>query len=305
MQSVAQVHFPRYVFREGTKLLWNPVLKKSFIDRPEERVRLQIVDYLILEAEFSASRISFESPVNLPRDKSASRTDIICFDKDFNPFLLVECKAPDIALNEKASVQIARYNQKVGAPFLLITNGLEDLWFDTQPDTVSRLPHIPGKFNARTTVKRDFEYWNKRGFTGNKTHPEARKWVLESCEFLYGSERTSLPKYFRFQGAPEELLLPNYYSIFDLNDSLKLAASLTSTPFGSTRLNCVLNKNGENTALLSSSLDLLASRDSKNTTIQSGSGTFNLDLHKETDFNFDQPVSSLISSLSKLLGKIG
>ncbi len=303
MQSVAKNHFPQYVFRDGTKLLWNPVLKKSFVDRPEERVRLQIVDYLILEAGFSASRISFESPVNLPRDKSASRTDIICFDKDFKPFLLVECKAPEIALNKKASVQIARYNQKVEAPCLLITNGLEDLWFDTQLDSVSVLPHIPEKFNARSTVKRDFEYWNKRGFTGNKTHPETRKWVLESCEFLYGSERNSLPKYFKFEGAPKELLLPNYYSIFDVDDSVKLAVSLTSTPFGSTKLNCVLNKGGQNTALLSSSLDLLANGDSKNTTIQSGAGAFNVDLHKEITFDFEQSVNILINPLSELLGK--
>lgn len=303
MQSVAKNHFPQYVFRDGTKLLWNPVLKKSFVDLPEERVRLQIVDYLILEAGFSASRISFESPVNLPRDKSASRTDIICFDKDFNPFLLVECKAPEIALNEKVSVQIARYNQKVEAPFLLITNGLGDLWFDTQLDSVSSLTRIPEKFNALSTVKRDFEYWNKRGFAGNKTHPEARKWVLESCEFLYGSERNSWPKYFKFEGAPKEFLLPNYYSIFDIDDSVKLAVSLTSTPYGSTRLNCVLNKDGQNTALLSSSLDLLANRDSKNTTIQSGAGAFNVDLHKEITFDFEMTVISLINPLSELLGK--
>jgi len=303
LQSVALDHFPQYVFRDGTKLLWNQILKKSFVDRPEERVRLQIMDYLILEAGFSASRISFESPVNLPRDKSASRTDIICFDKDFKPFLLVECKAPEIALNEKASVQIARYNQKVEAPFLLITNGLEDLWFDTQSDSVSSLPHIPEEFKSRSTLKRDFEYWNKRGFTGNKTHPDSRKWILESCEFLYGAERNSLPKYFKFEGAPKELLLPNYYTIFDLDKSLKLAVSFTSTPFGSTRLNCVLNKNGENTALLSASLDLLASGDSKNTTIQSGAGTFNVDLHKEIAFDFEQPVINLIDPLSELLGK--
>ncbi|MEQ8577266.1 MAG: type I restriction enzyme HsdR N-terminal domain-containing protein [Balneola sp.] len=303
MQSVAQDHFPQYVFRDGTKLLWNPILKKSFVDRPEERVRLQIVDYLILEAGFSASRISFESPVNLPRDKSASRTDIICFDKDFNPFLLVECKAPEIALNEKASVQIARYNQKVEAPFLLITNGLEDLWFDTRSDSVSSLLHIPEKFKAQSILKRDFEYWNKRGFAGNKTHPEARKWVLESCEFLYGAERNSLPKYFKFEGASKELLLPNYYSIFNVEKNIKLAVALTGTPFGSTRLNCVLNKNGENTALLSSSLDLLANGDSKNTTIQSRAGTFNVDLYKEIAFDFEQPVSSLIGQLSDFLTK--
>jgi hypothetical protein len=64
-----------------------------------------------------------------------------------------------------------------------------------------------------------------------------------------------------------------------------------------------LNKSGENTTLLSSSLDLLASGDSKNTTIQSGAGAFNVDLHKEIAFDFEQPVSGLIGQLSNFLTK--
>ena len=303
MQSVARNHFPQYVFRDGTKLLWNPILKKSFADLPEERVRLQLIEYLTLEAGFSTSRISFESPVNLPRDKSASRTDIICYNKDFKPLLLVECKAPDIPLTDKASVQIARYNQKIGAPLLLISNGVDDFWFKNSSGSINNLNEIPKEFKAQSTLKRDFEYWNKRGFAGSKTHPEARKWVLESCEFLYDAERNSLTKYFKFEGASKELLLPNYYSIFNVEKNIKLAVALTGTPFGSTRLNCVLNKSGENTAFLSSSLDLLASGDSKNTTKQSVAGIFNIDLHKEIAFNFEQPLNNLIYLLSEFLGK--
>ena len=303
MQSVARNHFPQYVFRDGTKLLWNPVLKKSFADLPEERVRLQLIEYLTLEAGFSTSRISFESPVNLPRDKSASRTDIICYNKDFMPLLLVECKAPDISLTEKASVQIARYNQKIGAPLLLISNGVDDLWFKNSSGSINNLNEIPKEFKALTEIKRDFEYWSRRGFIGNKSHPNSRKWILESCEYLYGSERDSIPKYFKFEGAPKELLLPNYYNIFEINDSIKLALSLTATPFGATRLNCVLNKNGENRALLSSSLDLVAGGDSKNTTIQSASGTVNIDLNKEIRFRFEQPLNNLTGQLSELLNK--
>jgi hypothetical protein len=59
--------------------------------------------------------------------------------------------------------------------------------------------------------------------------------------------------------------------------------------------------NGENRALLSSSLDLVATKDSKNTTIQSGSGTVNFDLNKVTSFGFEKPVSELVELLPKLL----
>ncbi|XWN36996.1 MAG: type I restriction enzyme HsdR N-terminal domain-containing protein [Balneola sp.] len=303
MKSIAQNHFPQFIFRDGVKLLWNPVLKKPFVDLPEERVRLQIIEYLILEAGFSSSRISFESPVNLPRDKSASRTDVICYDKNFNPFLLIECKAPEITLNEKASVQIARYNQKVEAPFLLVSNGIDDYWFNSQDGSIKKLHVIPEEFKATSDIKRDFEYWRKRGFIGGNSHPDSRKWIIETCNYLYGSKRNSKPTYFKFDGSPKELFLANYYSVFELNKSTRLAISLSATPFGATRLNCVLNKNGTNTALFSSSLDLVATNDSKNTTIQSSSGVRNFDLNKELKFNLRNPVQELIEQISALLNK--
>lgn len=303
MKSIAQNHFPQFIFRDGVKFLWNPVLKKSFVDLPEERVRLQLIEYLILEAGFSSSRISFESPVNLPRDKSASRTDVICYDRKFNPFLLVECKAPEITLDEKASVQIARYNQEVDAPFLLVSNGIDDYWFNSQGSSVKNLHVIPEEFKAKSDIKRDFEYWRKRGFAGGNSHPDSRKWIIEACDYLYSSKRNSKPTYFKFDGSPKELFLANYYSVFEINKSTRSAVSLSATSFGATRFNCVLNKGGQNVALLSCSLDLFACGDSKNTTIQSVSGIFNVDLNREIGFSFDQPINKFINPLTELLNK--
>jgi hypothetical protein len=304
LKSVAHKQYPQYVFRDGTKLLWNPILKKAFVDLPEERVRLQLIEYLIFDAGFSKARISFESPVNLPGDKSASRTDIICYDKEFKPLLLVECKSPDVSLSEKASIQIARYNQKIGAPFLLISNGLEDYWFRDSSGTLLELHELPSGFGSQHESTEHFDYWVQRGFVGNKSHPESRKWILESCELLYGSKSTSSPKYFKFEGAPNELFLPNYYSIFGLNETLKLAVSLTATPFGATRLNCVLNKNGKNTALLSASLDLIAKGDSKNTILQTNSGIQKIDISAKRRFNFSESINDQVSNLSDFLSEL-
>lgn len=303
MKSLAQNHYPRYIFRDGIKLLWNPILKKAFVDRPEERVRLQLIEYLILEAGFSSSRISFESPVNLPRDKSASRTDVVCFDKDFKPFLLIECKAPEIELTEKACVQIARYNQKVGAPLLLISNGLEDFWFSSKKDESQNVPKIPSDFSSKKELTTDFDYWCKHGFAGSKSNPKTRKWILESCEFLFNTEKDSFPRYFKFEGAPPEFYMANYYKVFETENLKKLAVSLTSTPFGATKLNCVLNKNGINTALLSCSLDLVAAGDVNNTFLRSESGISQINLSDEIGFNIDTPLNQQFLRMSDFLSK--
>lgn len=303
MQSVARNHFPQYVFRDGAKLLWNPVLKKGFVDRPEERVRLQVVEYLLNEVGFSASRISFESPVNLPRDKSASRTDVICYDKDFQPLLLIECKAPEIKLTEKASIQIARYNQELGAPFLLITNGLEDFWFSSGGDKVKHCEKIPADFTPKNLQQTNFEYWCERGFAGKDSHPDTRLWIKESCEFLYDTREQALPIYLKFEGSPADLHMATYYQTFGVDESLKLALSLTATPYGATKLNGVLNVKGSNVALISCSLDLIATYESKNTIIQSVAGTSHINLIEEINFDLSSSIDDYVREIAQFLAE--
>ena len=38
--------------------------------------------------------------------------------------LLVECKAPNIKIDQKSFDQILRYNQVINAKFLMVTNGI-------------------------------------------------------------------------------------------------------------------------------------------------------------------------------------
>lgn len=287
------------VFRDGVKQLWNPILKKSFKIRPEERVRLQLLEYLIEEAGFSASRISFESPVNLPHDKSVSRTDLICYTKTFTPLLLVECKAPEVRLNEKAALQISRYNQRVGAPFLLISNGREDHWFEIDQDKVTVLKQIPAPFDPTHKPNRNFGYWVSRGFAGSKSHPDIRAWVLESCSEIY-LEGTEHP-FLAFEGSEPALSLANYYRIMDGEGGSKLAVGLSSTSIGTTRLNVILNENGNNTALLSASLDLIADKETESSILHSHKGIFQPNLCKAIGFSFDQPLKDLLPKLNNLL----
>ena len=302
MQSKAIHHFPQYVFRDGKKLLWNPILKKAYQNRPEERVRLQIVEYLIHEANISTARISFESPVHLVNDRPASRTDLIVYDKQFKPLLLVECKSTDVTLSEKASLQIARYNQKVGAPFLLITNGVEDYWFNSDSENVKSLDDIPVLFQSSDQPDRNFQYWSERGFTGNKSHPDTRRWILQSCSDLYQSDQAL--HFLNFEDAPDEFYLPNYYRILPVDGENKIAASLSATPFGATKLNLILNRKGKNLGLLSASLDLIAEREPANSIVQSAKGVQKVNLTEEAGFSFAASLPDQLTSLYILMAKI-
>jgi hypothetical protein len=48
--------------------------------------------------------------------------------------LLVECKAPEVKLSQDAVSQVARYNMVLQVPAMLVTNGLEHVAYQIDPD---------------------------------------------------------------------------------------------------------------------------------------------------------------------------
>ena len=300
MISTALFQYPQIRFKEDQKLLWNPVLKKTYVLRPEEQVRLQFIEYLLNEVGFSKNRISFESPVSLPKDKAASRTDIICYDGDFKPLLLVECKAPSIQLDEKAALQIALYNSEVNAPYLLVTNGMYDYWFRYSEEQITLMDSIPSMFSSSIERDPSFNYWGDRGFAGKHAQPEMKQWLTENATSLY-IQNSNPARFFPFDGTEPDLYLPNYYQVLMINELTRLAVAFSSTPFGSTKFNAILNQGGQNVGLLSSSLDIVASEETANTMVQNARGLKMIDIVEESGFDFQTPVKDLAQSISTLM----
>ncbi len=169
MTSSVLKHFPVVRYRNGQKQLFNPVSKQWVSDRPEERVRLRTIEFLTREAGFSLNRMNTEQGIRSDAGSSPTlRTDIICFDTFHQPLLLVECKSESIRLDTSVSAQSARYNRTVRAPYVMLTNGINDFFFaireDEQAEVFSDFSRI-----APLGVEsiRDMAYWNKRGFTGH------------------------------------------------------------------------------------------------------------------------------------------
>src|SRR5699024_8808124 len=151
---------------------------KSLKNRPEERVRLQVVEFL-LAGGWSPHRISTEEALDLPQKEALLRTDLICYNKQFEPLLLIECKAGQIKINQQTAHQIAGYNRYVLAPYLLMTNGLNDYWYRLNKEQAEGpLDGIPDDLSIEPKREdKSFAYWAKRGFAGKQAASSLRRWL--------------------------------------------------------------------------------------------------------------------------------
>lgn len=92
---------------------------------PEEVVRQLTIAYLADVTGCPLSRMSAERRITI--NDMERRYDLVLFDKAARPWLLVECKAPGIPIDQKTIDQAARYNMALRVPYVLITNGLHVL----------------------------------------------------------------------------------------------------------------------------------------------------------------------------------
>lgn len=106
----------------GVIYIFDLIRKKHLVLQPEELVRQLMVLHLI-SIGYPKEKIQVEKGLNINGLKR--RFDIVVYDKDINPFLLVECKSHKIKITQEAFDQIAQYNIALQAPFLLVTNGVQ------------------------------------------------------------------------------------------------------------------------------------------------------------------------------------
>jgi len=120
------LNFPKYSFRfknkENKVSIFDAIRKKFVVLQPEEWVRQHCIRYLIEEKGFPKSLINVEKELIINNLKK--RYDIVVFNPDGSIHLIIECKAPSIEINQTTFDQIARYNLKLNAMYLMVTNGL-------------------------------------------------------------------------------------------------------------------------------------------------------------------------------------
>src|SRR5438874_10300281 len=102
------VQFPEPRFRTkkegGTNYIFDQIRKSWLLLTEEEWVRKNFVSYLTEVLHYPGVAIALEKEITLHDLKK--RFDILIYNKDYNPWMLIECKAPDVPLSENVLQQV-------------------------------------------------------------------------------------------------------------------------------------------------------------------------------------------------------
>jgi hypothetical protein len=103
-------------------------LRKQFVRlTPEEFVRQNFVSYLITHKNYPQSRLANEIGIELGNVKK--RCDTILYNEYLQPLMIMEYKAPSVAITQSVFDQITRYNMSLMVPWLIVSNGIQHYCF--------------------------------------------------------------------------------------------------------------------------------------------------------------------------------
>lgn len=128
---------------DGTVKVYDKLRDKYVALTPEEFVRQHFVNYLINYLHYPSSLMANEVSIEL--NGTHKRCDTVIYNLNSQPFIIVEYKAPDVALTQNVFDQIVRYNMKLKAKYLIVTNGINHYCCvaDYVNDSYHFLPKIP------------------------------------------------------------------------------------------------------------------------------------------------------------------
>ena len=139
------VQFPEPHFKlkkEGEKSLIFCLIRKQWLLLTEEEwVRQNFINYLTTVLQYPLSLIAVEKELLLNGLKK--RFDILVYNSTHQPWMLVECKAPQIPLSEAVLQQALRYHMSVPVEYIIITNGTLTMGWKRHSDSLSSIQELP------------------------------------------------------------------------------------------------------------------------------------------------------------------
>lgn len=139
-------YHPDLIKREGKLWITDSIRKKQLVLTPEEWVRQHWLNYLINHLNYPKGLFSLEK--GLRYNQLQKRTDLVSLDRTGNPYLLIECKAPEVRISNKTMEQASVYHKQIKSEFLILSNGLQHIFLqynavDNQFFQLKECPNAP------------------------------------------------------------------------------------------------------------------------------------------------------------------
>ena len=121
------MNLPPYAIRvrehDGRRQVFDILRRRYVALTPEEWVRQHFVHFLIEHKGYPKGLLANE--VELRVGEKRLRCDSLLYDKGLQPRMIIEYKAPDIALTQRVFDQITTYNLLLHVDYLIVSNGLQ------------------------------------------------------------------------------------------------------------------------------------------------------------------------------------
>ncbi len=143
--SILHLSYPpsyfKYKIENGKRYIQCLIRRRYFILTPEEWVRQNFLNYLIEAKNYPNSLISVEKTIKVGALKK--RYDIVVYNANFEPEIIVECKEAKIKISEQTLFQLLQYNSVLNTKIWILSNGLETYCAQSNNNEITWLDDVP------------------------------------------------------------------------------------------------------------------------------------------------------------------
>ena len=127
----------------GRQEIYDIVRNRYVALTPEEWVRQHVIHRLHEQFDYPLELMQVEGAITL--NGMTRRCDIVVYNQQVKPVMIVECKRETVAITQKVVDQASRYNLVLHVPYLYLTNGPQEVCchVDEGEQRLSVLKKIP------------------------------------------------------------------------------------------------------------------------------------------------------------------
>ena len=107
---------------------------------PEELVRQTTLQLLVEDYAYPHHLLAVEVPIEVAG--KPKRCDAIVYNQQMQPLMLIEFKAPSVAITQEVFDQAAIYNRTLHVPYLMLCNGRQSILAHVTSSSYALLDHI-------------------------------------------------------------------------------------------------------------------------------------------------------------------
>lgn len=129
--------------REGRPDVWDPIRKSWVALTPEEHVRQRLICHFTQALHYPTGLIAVEKALLIHGKRL--RFDLVVYERNTHqPWLLAECKAPEVTITDTTLQQLLRYHSQLQCSYWMMSNGHQHFCADARdPSAIQWMNELP------------------------------------------------------------------------------------------------------------------------------------------------------------------